>query len=122
MIDIPKHIPADYFISIRGRKPDPDKEGKTKEAIYYVGWRNVMSEDIVFTQTFGKSANFKTAEDAYRLIFDPQFREAFQATIENDKNVERSERLMLDKTSIDVLIYGASHVANVSDINPMDLI
>lgn len=129
MIDITRHVPADYFISVRGRQADPAGEYKTKECIYYVGWEQDAydrdKQQLIFTTKFGKSANFETAEDAYRMIFDPQFREAFQSTIENDAKLSETEphkRMKLDKSSIAVYVYGASHVANVEDINPMDLL
>ena len=105
MIDITRHVPADYFISVRGRQADPAGEYKTKECIYYVGWEQDAydrdKQQLIFTTKFGKSANFETAEDAYRMIFDPQFREAFQSTIENDVSFSfENENLDLKSKSI----------------------
>ena len=129
MIKVEDVVPKDYFIAIAGRKEKED--GGSEQAVYYIGRHDLNERDphakltdphesdviATFTETFGRSTTFTDYQSAARYLMSNEFIRGFHIDATNDGFNKK-----LDKTTIAIYSYGAQHVCNMEDINPMELL
>lgn len=129
MISVEAVVPKDYFIAILGREEKED--GGSQCVWYYVGSKDLNERDphakitdthesdvvAAFTTTFGRSTTFKSQNSAARFLMSDAFRRGFIMELESDGFKNK-----LDKDTIAIYSYGAQHVTDICDINPMDLL